>query len=200
VIAWVANSIIEVYDIATGAQVSSRSAHERRITSLTFSADGSMAAMGGEDGSVRVIGVAKLDRLPGGEFPAHQEAVADLMLTPDRKFLVTADRNCQLRVWDLAKLAKAKPGMAAPERTIEGHKAGLAALAMSPTGTRFATAGTDNVVKVWDVASGKELRSWDLSRLSSPGRAFVRNLAFTPDGKGLATANGNSTLYLLELP
>jgi hypothetical protein len=29
---------------------------------------------------------------------------------------------------------------------------------------------------------------------------FVRALAFTPDGKQVATANGNTTAYLLDCP
>ena len=36
--------------------------------------------------------------------------------------------------------------------------------------------------------------------MSASGPALVRGLAFTRDGKGLVTANGNSTLFLLELP
>ena len=29
---------------------------------------------------------------------------------------------------------------------------------------------------------------------------FVMSLAFTPDGRQLVTANGNSSLYILDLP
>jgi hypothetical protein len=50
------------------------------------------------------------------------------------------------------------------------------------------------------VATGKELRSWDLRVPVQPEKPFVRGLAFTPDGKHVATANGNTTLYLLECP
>ena len=71
---------------------------------------------------------------------------------------------------------------------------------MSPDGKRFATAHMDNVVKVWDVETGNELRSWDLRVPMQKNRPFVRGLAFTPDGKQVATANANTTVYLLELP
>jgi WD40 repeat protein len=200
ILAWVANSLVEVYDLATGAQVSSRTTHERKITSLAFSSDGDLAALGGEDGSVRVLSLSKLERLPGGEFPAHQEALADLVFTPDKKLLITADRKGQLCFWDLAKRAAAKPGQAEPERTVEAHKGGLVAFAMGPGGKFFATAGGENVVKVWETSTGKEVRAWDFSRLASTARPFIHSLAFTPDGKSLVTANGNSTLYLLEAP
>jgi WD40 repeat protein len=64
---------------------------------------------------------------------------------------------------------------------------------MSPDGARFATAGHDNQVKLWETATGKELRHWDLGVL-------VYHLAFSPEGRRLATANSSTTVYVLDLP
>ena len=66
----------------------------------------------------------------------------------------------------------------------------------SPDGKLFATYGDDNVIKVWDM-DGKELRRWDLGKNQG---MLVINLAFTPDGKQLVTANANTTVYILDLP
>ena len=63
----------------------------------------------------------------------------------------------------------------------------------SPAGSRFATIADNNEVKIWDTESGEELRSWSLP---TP----VRNVAFSADGKKLITANGDTTLYVLNLP
>jgi WD40 repeat protein len=76
----------------------------------------------------------------------------------------------------------------------------VVAFAMSPDGKRFVTAGQDNVVKLWNTADGRELRKWDFRLPVLPSKPFVRNLAFSPQGKHVATANANATLYLLELP
>jgi WD40 repeat protein len=199
IIAWVANNFIEIYDLATGNQVSSRAATDGKIASLVFSADGTVAAMGDESGAVRVVTVADLKPVEGGQFPAHAEGVADLLLTPDKKTLVTCGTKGDVKVWDLAKLAKAKGKQAEAEKTFEGAKGGLAAFAMGPAGKSFAVANMDNVVTVWDLA-GKEQRAWDFGKLAAPGRNLVRALSYTADGKGLLTANGNSTLYLLDVP
>ena len=46
---------------------------------------------------------------------------------------------------------------------------------------------------VWDVEKRNVLKSWEL-----PGG--VGAVAFAADGRHLATANGNGTVYILRLP
>ena len=57
----------------------------------------------------------------------------------------------------------------------------------------FVTVGTDGSVRLWKLDTGEEIRSW---LMPTP----VRNITFTPDSKNLITANGDTTLYMLELP
>ena len=56
--------------------------------------------------------------------------------------------------------------------------------AMSPKPRLFATTGRDNVVKVFNVKTGEEIRSWNLHiplRLNHPFSS--RNFAFTPEDR-----------------
>ena len=124
--------------------------------------------------------------------PAHAEPVSDLAFTPDKSKLVTGSRNGEVKVWDLTGRKMV--------HKIDAHQARVYAIAMSADGKRFATSGQDNVVKVWDTESGKLLREWSFELPGLTNRAFVRALAFTPNGKHLATANSNTTLFLLEVP
>jgi WD40 repeat protein len=138
--------------------------------------------MGDKGGSVRVWNVATGERI-GGDLPAHR-AFGDLTLTPDKKLLITGGDDGEVKIWDLAKRSSL--------RTIAAHKQKIKALAMSADGSRFATAGDDQEIKLWETATGKELRQWKNMAIST--------MAFAPDGKHLATANLNTTLYLLECP
>jgi WD40 repeat protein len=179
------SSQINFYDPTTGARPKQVVVNGRHPC-LAFSVDGTMAALGdGKAGNVQIWDLDKAQQL-GGAFRAHMEGgISDLILTPDKKFLITGSDNGEIKIWDLARREM-------PVQTIKGHPKRINALAIHPDGSRFVTTG-EGVVQLWERASAKELRRWDFG---SP----VRNLAFTPDGKYVATANPNTVLYLLQVP
>ena len=67
-----------------------------------------------------------------------------------------------------------------------------------PPPIRAIGTGPDTSIVV--VRDGLDLRQWDFKYPLQDNHWFVHGLAFTPDGKGLATANANTTVYLLECP
>ena len=83
---------------------------------------------------------------------------------------------------------------------IRSKSSSVTSNAVSPDGKRCITAGLDNVIKLWDAASGRELRSWTMPPLVQERGGFVKQMTFTPDGRFVVTANANTTLFLLELP
>jgi WD40 repeat protein len=76
-------------------------------------------------------------------------------------------------------------------RLVRGHPGRIRALAYSPDGSKIATAGDSGVTKLWDAATWRELatiRQPEADTTSSTFHKRVRYLAFSPDGKLLATA------------
>ncbi|HMF13889.1 MAG TPA: WD40 repeat domain-containing protein [Gemmataceae bacterium] len=64
---------------------------------------------------------------------------------------------------------------------LAGHKGTVHCVAISPDGKVIATGGADGTVRVWDAATGKATRKFDLM-----GEAV--SVAFSPDGKSVGTA------------
>jgi formylglycine-generating enzyme required for sulfatase activity len=75
---------------------------------------------------------------------------------------------------------------------LAGHTGDLQGLAVSPDGKALVSAALDGRVMLWDPATGAKLREWQL-----PGP--VHAVAFANDGRHLATANGNGTVYILRI-
>ena len=73
------------------------------------------------------------------------------------------------------------------------HPAVVGHVMFSPNGTRLVTGAGDGIVRLWDVASGKQLLTVTATKQVLSDLFHVLPLAFSPDGKMLATtANGES--------
>jgi hypothetical protein len=74
---------------------------------------------------------------------------------------------------------------------LEGHTDVVTSAAFSPDGKIVVTAG-DNTVRIWDVATGKELKILGYTN-------FVQSVVFSPNGKMFVTASGDKTARIWDV-
>src|SRR5476649_349374 len=105
----------------------------------------------------------------------HTGMTMSLAFSPDSSALL-ATRDHDLVLWDV------ETGRSL--QTFVGHRSVVTSVAFSPNGKVAVSASNDGAIKLWSVASGREIRSL------TPGltgrviyKKEVNTVAFTPDGK-----------------
>src|SRR5207249_5432079 len=83
----------------------------------------------------------------------------------------------------------------------KAHAGGIQALTFSPDARLLATAGADNTIKLWDMATQKELAGVSSHKESAPQGSLqsARGLAFSPDGSLLASASFAEMVGILRV-
>ena len=114
--------------------------------------------------------------------------------SPDGKMIASCGNDWLIRLWD--------SNTGAEQGVLRGHTIWVFSVRFSPDGTRLASAagaypGTPNrhaEVKLWDIAARREIRSFQGVRST---RADA--VAFSPDGKLLAAADGVGAARIWEV-
>jgi RNA polymerase sigma factor (sigma-70 family) len=178
------SSGLKILDAATGQELVSQPG--LKVTNcLAYSPDGKTLASGHLDGgSLNLLDAATGQVQTALKVPSN---VTCLAFSPDGKTLATADRT--IRLWDLTTTKEIRQFSSPDPRQHSVYS-----LAFSRDGKKLASAeGSDKTVKVWDVASGKELATF------RGHTEFVIAVAFSPDGKSVASAGGEKIVKVWDL-
>ncbi|MBC7318837.1 PD40 domain-containing protein [Candidatus Bipolaricaulota bacterium] len=104
--------------------------------------------------------------------------------SPDGKWLaVGTSIRVELREADTLELAA----------LLTGHTEPVLSVAFSPDGSLLASGSWDGTIKLWNVATGEELRTL------TGHTGYVYSVAFSPDGKILASGSDDGTVLLWDV-
>jgi WD40 repeat protein/tRNA A-37 threonylcarbamoyl transferase component Bud32 len=163
-----------IWDGATGKERLPLRGHTAAVKDVRFQADGKRLLTCSEDGTARLWDVATGAEL--AVFRGHHGAVTMAEFSPDGLHVVTAG-DTTARVWSVPP----RPEMA---RVLNGHQGAIHSLASTSDGRQVLSAGTDEIPRLWDVATGQaRLLAADLHL----GTVFAAHL--TRDGNRVLTAS-----------
>ena len=151
---------------------------------IAYSPDGTRLAVSGSIG-IWIYDANTLDEV--ALFTGHTEPVNSVAYSPDGKTLVSGSEDYTIRLWD------ARTGQLL--HTLEEHTGGVNSVAFSPDGKMLASASNDTTARSWDTNTGQLLRTFRMipkNHIILTGSAEVHSVAFSPDGKLLATGSDNA--------
>lgn len=207
------DNVARVWDAMTGKEVRSF-ALPVVTTQVAISADGKTLASAGYDGILRLW-----DPETGKqtiEWQANNQPNRNFMalaLSPDGKTIAARGYEPAVHIWE-ASTGKELRQLVEPPVFVNGQatfgfyygggqivfsRDGGTLAVLSGNGGGYALRGegkavrqVNNTVRLWDVATGRQLRQLDMTNIA------VAALTFAPDGRSIATSNHNGTLSLWE--
>ncbi|MGW8317598.1 MAG: nSTAND1 domain-containing NTPase [Candidatus Promineifilaceae bacterium] len=194
-----ADKKVRVWNTTTGQRLFTLTGHQDEVERVSFSPDGEYLVTVGHDDTIRgwdaTTGAAlfSLDDINCAENTPYPIR-CDIAFSPDERLLAIGESDGSVRLLDFQTLLRNETVDSALVQTIEASAMPVWDMAISPDGLHLATAGLDNMVRLWDIETGERL----LTLFGHDDSLLV--VVFDHDGRRLATADVNGQVNIWDLP
>ena len=169
---------IRVYNSSWSQSWSTTTAHTTNVTTVAFSADGSLLATASLDQTIKVWSTSAwtLQQTLTG----HTDGVNSVAFSPDGQKIVSGCVDGTIKVWALSGECLV---------TIVGHALPVTGAVFSTDGTRVVSASEDSTIRLWSTNGSAVCTLGGQSHCIGP-------VVFSPDGMLCASAGDDQTIQV----
>jgi WD40 repeat protein len=187
---------VKLWDLNSGKLRRTFAGDSGPIDSLAIDPNGQVVASGSRDGMIRIWDLDTGELLRS--LPASS-SVYSVAISPDGRRLVSGSENGAIKLWDLKtgeqlRTFRQFPNFRNLTRTLSMAANEVWSVTISPDGQRVASSGSDELIRLWDLNTGKLLHIFDSQTAGIP------SVVFTPSGQTLVSGSrsGNVKLWNIQ--
>ncbi|MFC1635422.1 hypothetical protein ACFL5Z_11320 [Planctomycetota bacterium] len=184
---------LEILDSQSGQMLRALSGDSQKITSISWSPDGTFLAVGTVDGKAHLWDVESNSNKPFITLDAHAGGVNGLAWRPEDRGLITAGEDGKIEIWE--------PRSGTQTKSLQRSIGPIACLALSSNGQILASGTHDGTIRLWDAEVGQlvNILRNEPNDTQAKLSAFSA-VAWSPDGTLLASGDsgGNIRIWALD--
>ena len=172
---------VKLWDAATGREIRTLSGHSLQVNVVRFSPDGRQIVSGSIDDTLKLWDVAT-----GREiitFAGRINSADSVAFSPDGRQIISGSGGVYFYDTGSGRIIRTIKHVISQNVTFVGF---------SPDGRQIVSGSNDSTIRLWDTATGREIRTF------SGHSRQVQSVAFSPDGRQIISGSGDKTVKLWD--